>query len=230
MAIGMKKNDRKKATLKSFLETLMINKSVVKQRLKVDVRGQKQCLERVATKARFAGNWWIKRRWRSMPCRHNDRKTDDDRVDTKRESDNTLDGSINSIHLTLMGSLDYLYIVQTHKVPFKQNLIQNWTPKMIGVVEDDDFYAIFAKLRASSRESSPTEVKRTSRTYDRCLYMSKKTSIDGDRSNANPNGERVDISRGSDILKRRLLRHFCEAQGVFSGIQSNRSEENVENI
>ncbi|KAL4280758.1 hypothetical protein GQ457_03G032400 [Hibiscus cannabinus] len=51
------------------------------------------------------------------------------------------------------------------------------------VVEDDNFYAIFAKLGASSRKSSPTEVKRTSRTSDRCPYMSKKTSIDGDRSN-----------------------------------------------
>ncbi|KAL4387577.1 hypothetical protein GQ457_09G023970 [Hibiscus cannabinus] len=47
---------------------------------------------------------------------------------------------------------------------------------------------------------------------------------------ANPNGERVDIIRGSDILKRRLLGHFCEARGVFSEIQSDRSEENVENV
>ncbi|KAL4303175.1 hypothetical protein GQ457_10G005120 [Hibiscus cannabinus] len=46
----------------------------------------------------------------------------------------------------------------------------------------------------------------------------------------NPNGERVDINRGSDIFKRQLLSHFREARCVFSEIQSNRSEENVENV
>ncbi|KAL4290764.1 hypothetical protein GQ457_14G026170 [Hibiscus cannabinus] len=47
---------------------------------------------------------------------------------------------------------------------------------------------------------------------------------------ANSNGERVDISRESDILKRQLLDHFREARDVFSEIQSDRSEENVENV
>ncbi|KAL4333430.1 hypothetical protein GQ457_07G044910 [Hibiscus cannabinus] len=38
------------------------------------------------------------------------------------------------------------------------------------------------------------------------------------------------ISRGSVILKRRLLSHFREARVVFSKIQSDRSEENIESV
>ncbi|KAL4297095.1 hypothetical protein GQ457_12G000920 [Hibiscus cannabinus] len=44
------------------------------------------------------------------------------------------------------------------------------------------------------------------------------------------NGEHVDISHESDILKRQFLGHFREARDVFSEIQSDRSEENVENV
>ncbi|KAL4334798.1 hypothetical protein GQ457_07G044450 [Hibiscus cannabinus] len=47
---------------------------------------------------------------------------------------------------------------------------------------------------------------------------------------SNPNGERVYISHGSDIPKRQLLGHFRKARDVFSKIQSDRSEENVENV
>ncbi|KAL4351407.1 hypothetical protein GQ457_06G005170 [Hibiscus cannabinus] len=47
---------------------------------------------------------------------------------------------------------------------------------------------------------------------------------------ANPNGGRVDISRKSDILKRRLLGHFREVRDVSSEIQSDRNEEDVENV
>ncbi|KAL4348391.1 hypothetical protein GQ457_17G019840 [Hibiscus cannabinus] len=50
----------------------------------------------------------------------------------------------------------------------------------ISVVEDDDFYVIFAKLGASPWKSNLTEVKKTSRTYGRCPYMLKKTSAGGD--------------------------------------------------
>ncbi|KAL4323729.1 hypothetical protein GQ457_11G006090 [Hibiscus cannabinus] len=46
----------------------------------------------------------------------------------------------------------------------------------------------------------------------------------------NLNGEYVDISRGSNILKQRLLDHFREAHSVFLEIQTDRSEENIKNV
>ncbi|KAL4303117.1 hypothetical protein GQ457_10G016550 [Hibiscus cannabinus] len=58
------------------------------------------------------------------------------------------------------------------------------------------------------------------------------TFFDGrndERRTTNPNGGRVDISRESDILKRRLLGYFHEARGVSSEIQFDRSEEEVDN-